>query len=116
MGDPCRKVEGQVDFTATAARVYPSAQNAASTDFSGGPFIIPTGYETIALQVIQQFRNERPPNNNGDAQAQDVAVYQTTTSTTGSISDIRSPISRRSLSDKIRVSHRVFTKSFTISP
>jgi uncharacterized repeat protein (TIGR01451 family) len=87
------KSKDAVDFTATAARVYPSAQNAASLDFSGGPFIIPTGYETIALQVIQQFRNERPPNDNGDAQAQDVAVYRTTTSTTGV--DIRYTITHK---------------------
>ncbi len=87
------KSKDQVDFTATAARVYPSAQNAASRISVAGRSSFRPVTETIALQVIQQFRNERPPNNNSDAQAQDVAVYQTTTSTTGV--DIRYTITHK---------------------
>ena len=73
------KSKDDVDFTATASRLFPSAQGAAALNFSGGPFIVPQGYETIALQVINAFRTEVAPGS--DTNALNVAVYQTTTST-----------------------------------
>ena len=59
------KAKDGIDFTATAARLQPSALASASNDFRAGPFIIPKAFAAIALPIINAY-------------GQNVAVYQLT--------------------------------------
>ncbi|MGB7068926.1 MAG: hypothetical protein WBD22_05485, partial [Pyrinomonadaceae bacterium] len=81
------KSKDDIDFSQTAARVYPTAIATAPQDFSGGPFIIQPGYEAMALGVIDDFRTEvedaypadaTDPANDDDDAAADVQVFRLT--------------------------------------
>lgn len=61
------KAKDGVDFTATAARIYPSAVAAASRSFSGGPFVVHRDFAVPAKNAIFAW-----------ATANNVAVYETT--------------------------------------
>ncbi|HYO64114.1 MAG TPA: right-handed parallel beta-helix repeat-containing protein [Pyrinomonadaceae bacterium] len=61
------KAKDGVDFTATAARIQPTAAGAASLNFSGGPFVVHRDFAVAALSVVNAY-----------APGASVAVYQTT--------------------------------------
>ncbi|MDW8239500.1 MAG: tandem-95 repeat protein [Acidobacteriota bacterium] len=63
------KAKDGVDFTATAQRLYPSAQAAANLSFSGGPFIVHRDYAAVAKPLMTAFGNN-------------VAVYEMTADAT----------------------------------
>jgi uncharacterized repeat protein (TIGR01451 family) len=76
------KVKDGGDLTAIA-KIDGTAGAGASTKFSGGPFIIPQGYEAIARQVITAFKALKPVNDNSDTKASLIKVYVTTADTPG---------------------------------
>ena len=59
------KAKDEIDFSATASRIAPSAQAAALRDFKAGPFIVHKAFAALALARITAFGNN-------------VAVYQLT--------------------------------------
>src|SRR5947207_3578415 len=49
------KAKDEIDFTATAQRITPSAGAAGSVNFAGGPFIIHRDFAQLALAYIAAF-------------------------------------------------------------
>lgn len=49
------KAKDDIDFTATAKRIVPSATAPASVNFSGGPFVIPKAFAAVALPIINTW-------------------------------------------------------------
>jgi uncharacterized repeat protein (TIGR01451 family) len=68
------KAKDGVDFTAPAARLYPSALAAASRSFSGGPFVVHRDFAVAAKTAISAW-----------ATSNNVAVYETTADVTASV-------------------------------
>ena len=52
------KVKDDVDFTASAQRLYPSASGVATYNFSGGPFIVHRDFAALAQTRIAAFGNQ----------------------------------------------------------
>jgi uncharacterized repeat protein (TIGR01451 family) len=68
------KAKDGIDFTATAARLYPSGLAAASRSFSGGPFVVHRDFAVTAKSTISAW-----------ATTNNVAVYETTVDATASV-------------------------------
>jgi uncharacterized repeat protein (TIGR01451 family) len=68
------KVKDGVDFTATAARIYPSNIAAASRSFSGGPFVVHRDFAVAAKNTISAW-----------ATSNNVAIYETTADVTAPV-------------------------------
>ncbi|HEV3470651.1 MAG TPA: right-handed parallel beta-helix repeat-containing protein [Pyrinomonadaceae bacterium] len=68
------KAKDGLDFTATASRVYPTAQGAASRNFSGGPFVVHRDFAVPAKAAVSAF-----------ATANGVTVYETTADVTANV-------------------------------
>jgi len=68
------KAKDGLDFTANASRLYPSAQGAASRNFSGGPFVVHRDYAVAAKNAIGTY-----------AASNNVTVYETTADVTAPV-------------------------------
>lgn len=83
------KSKDDVDFTATVTRIAgPSGVSSGSVNFSGGPFVVPPEFRSLAEPLIAAF------NNSITGTANDVTVYKVTSAT---VADIRYTITHKPL-------------------